>query len=129
MITKLEKLKEKLKDEEPQKIQRAVKIKKETLGPDMGRFHEILIKPLVTEKVTDLAGQNKYAFVVKNSCNKIEIKRAIKNIYGVEPIKINTLNMQGKNVRYGRTQGRTKNWKKVIITLKEGEKIELYKGV
>lgn len=83
----------------------------------------VLIRPIITEKASELEKSNKYLFEV--SSNKIEIKKAIKELYGVQPIKVNIQKVPGKMVRYGRSQGRTKNWKKAIITLKPGEKIEL----
>lgn len=98
-----------------------VKPKKE----DTGEAWRILIKPLKTEKVTYLGIFNQYAFAVAPSANKIEIRKAIKKVYGVDPIKVNIINRQGKKVRYGRTEGRTKKWKRAIVTLAQGQKIEL----
>ncbi len=96
---------------------------------DTAEAYKILIKPLVTEKATDLANFNKYCFEVAKNANKIEIQKAIKNLYGVEPLDINIINMRGKRVRYGRVSGKKKNWKKAIVTLKQGDKIEIYEGV
>ncbi|OGY41400.1 MAG: 50S ribosomal protein L23 [Candidatus Buchananbacteria bacterium RBG_13_36_9] len=89
----------------------------------------MLIKPLITEKATHLVTQNKYSFAVAKSVNKNEVKKAIEGLYGVEPIDINIINVRGKFVRYGRTFGKKKNWKKAIITLKPGDKIDIYEGV
>ena len=61
--------------------------------------------------------------------NKVEIKKAIRTIYNVDPIKINVSNFSGKQVRYGRMSGKMKDWKKAVVTLKAGEKIEVYEGV
>ncbi len=102
-----------------------VKSKKE----DTAEAYKILIKPLVTEKATDLANFNKYCFEVAKNANKIEIQKAIKNLYGVEPLDVNIINMRGKRVRYGRVSGKKKNWKKAIVTLKQGDKIAIYEGV
>ncbi len=96
---------------------------------DTKEAYRILIKPLVTEKATDLANFNKYCFEVAKNANKIAIKKAIKSLYGVEPIDVNIINMRGKKVSYGRVSGKRKNWKKAIVTLKEGDKIEIYEGV
>jgi large subunit ribosomal protein L23 len=76
-----------------------------------------------------MAQLGKYVFAVSPKANKVEIKKAIRTIYNVDPIKINILNLSGRSVRYGRTSGRTKNWKKAVITLKKGDKIEIYEGV
>lgn len=91
--------------------------------------YKILIKPLVTEKATDLAALNKYCFEVAKQANKIEVKKAIKSLYNVEPIKVKIINMRGKRIRYGRVSGKKKNWKKAIVSLKQGDKIEIYEGV
>lgn len=91
--------------------------------------YRVLIKPVVSEKATYLTSQNSYVFEVAPDMNKIEIKKAILSVYGVEPIKVNIINVPGKFVRYGRVRGRTKNWKKAIVTLKPGETIQIYEGV
>ena len=89
----------------------------------------VLIKPMITEKGTFLASQSKYLFEVSVDTNKIEIKKAIEALYGVTPLRINIVPMSGKNVRYGKTKGRTKNRKKAIVTLAKGQSIEVYEGV
>ena len=94
-----------------------------------GSAYRILVKPLITEKVTDMGMHNKYAFEVTLNTNKQEVKKAIQEVYGVSPISVNILNMKGKKVRFGRVTGKTKKWKKAIITLKKEDKIEVYQGV
>lgn len=89
--------------------------------------HKILIKPIITEKATGLETFNKYTFEAFRSANKIEIKKAVKELYNVEPIDVRIVVVKGKDVRYGRVSGRTKKWKKAIITLKKGQKIEFTK--
>jgi len=91
--------------------------------------YRVLVKPLVTEKASSLSAAGKYLFVVNPKMNKVEIKKAVRAIYKVEPIKINIANFSGKSVRYGRTAGKTKDWKKAVVTLKPGDKIEIYEGV
>lgn len=86
----------------------------------------ILIKPLVTEKATALAAANKYVFAVAPKAGKAMIKKAIEELYGVRPVGVNILNQRGKNVRHGRTAGRTKSWKKAIVALKAGETIKVF---
>lgn len=105
------------------------KAKDKTRKEGTGEAYRILIRPLITEKATNLSNENKYIFEVSGDANKIEIKKAIKNVYGVRPISINIVNVRGKQVRFGRTMGRTKDRKKAIVTLKKGEKIEVYEGV
>ncbi|OGY45565.1 MAG: 50S ribosomal protein L23 [Candidatus Buchananbacteria bacterium RIFCSPHIGHO2_02_FULL_38_8] len=88
-----------------------------------------MIKPLVTEKAADLGALGKYVFAIDPKMNKIEVKKAIRSIYKVDPVQVNILNFSGKYVRYGRVWGKTKNWKKAVVTLKPGDKIEVYEGV
>ena len=91
---------------------------------------DIIIRPLVTEKsVTNAQSMNKYTFEVRPDANKIEIRDAINEIFKVTVVDVNTMNMKGKprtrQDKRGRHQGHTKDWKKAIVTLKQGEKIEL----
>lgn len=83
-----------------------------------------LVEPIITEKATYLQSQNCYVFGVKPKANKIMVKRAVEGLYQVKPIKVNMIKVKGKNVRYGRTEGRTKDYKKAIVFLKEGDKID-----
>ncbi len=108
----------------PEPVQKPVREEEDT-----GRAYEILLKPVVTEKATNLASENKYVFEVSPRANKIEIKKAVKNVYGVEPLRVNIIKVSGKEIRSGRISGRTKDWKKAIVTLKPGEQIEIYEGV
>lgn len=87
--------------------------------------NQIIIRPVVTEKSTFLGQENKYVFEVSIKANKIEIKKAFEKIYKLQPIKINTIRIKGKHVRYGKTTGQTKKWKKAIVTLKKDQKIDL----
>lgn len=94
-----------------------------------GDAYKIITKPLVTEKVSNLGALNKYVFVVAKNTNKIEVAKAIKEIYGIKPVCVNVIRMSGKKVRYGRISGQKKDWKKAIITLPKGETIKIYEGV
>ncbi len=89
----------------------------------------ILLKPLITEKASFLGQYNQYIFEIAKKANKIEVAKAFESVYKIKPASINIIKVKGKKVRYGRSSGRTKNWKKAIITLKPGEKIEVYEGV
>lgn len=85
----------------------------------------ILVKPLITEKSMSKTSQNKYIFEVNTSANKIEVLKEIKETYKVDPISVNIINVKGKvRLWHGRAAGKTKDWKKAIITLKKGQKIE-----
>jgi len=94
-----------------------------------GSAYRVLIKPLVTEKASILGTENKYLFQVSERANKIEIAKAINEIYGIKPESVNVLRVRGKNLRYGRTRGRRKNWKKAVVKLPAGKSINIYEGV
>ncbi|NIA18342.1 MAG: 50S ribosomal protein L23 [Actinobacteria bacterium] len=94
-----------------------------------GNAYKVLVKPLVTEKASVMGTLNKYFFAVAIGANKIEIAKAVQDVYGVKPISVNIIRMQGKSVRHGRTMGKRKDWKKAIVTLKKGESIKVYEGV
>ncbi|MFH2105027.1 MAG: 50S ribosomal protein L23 [Parcubacteria group bacterium] len=102
--------------------------KKKTARLDSGAYR-VLVRPLISEKATFLSGENKYVFEVNCRATKPEIKQAVKDVYGVEPIGVNVISVEGKARRYGRTLGRTKNRKKAIVTLLEGQSIQVYEGV
>ncbi|MBO8131443.1 MAG: 50S ribosomal protein L23 [Candidatus Marinimicrobia bacterium] len=98
---------------------------------------DIIIEPILTEKMTKLQEeQNKYAFKVHSAANKHEIKAAVERKFNVKVKKVNTMGIKGKvrrmTVRSGgrviRTEGRTPSWKKAIVTLEEGYKIDFYQG-
>jgi large subunit ribosomal protein L23 len=91
--------------------------------------YRVLVKPLITEKASRLSTENKYVFSVNPDANKIEIMKAIRSVYNVNPVNVRIVNVRGKHVRYGRTEGETKAKKKAIVTLREGDKIEVYEGV
>lgn len=90
---------------------------------------EIIIKPVVTEKSVDLMQENKYCFKVAKDANRIEIKNAIEEIFKVTVVNVNTVNVHGKMKRMGRTQGMTASWKKAVVTLREGDSIEVFEGL
>ncbi len=88
---------------------------------DTGQAHRILLRAIVTEKSSALGARQQYVFAVATEANKIDIARAVVSLYGVRPQKVNVANVRGKNLRYGRTVGRTKRWKKAIVTLQPGQ--------
>lgn len=91
--------------------------------------HDIIRKPIVTEKTVALMEQNKYTFVVDNRATKTEIKRAVEKIFNVKVVKVATMNMHGKLRTMGKTQGYRPDWKKAIVTLAEGNRIEILEGM
>ncbi|GAW90908.1 50S ribosomal protein L23 [Calderihabitans maritimus] len=88
--------------------------------------HEVLIKPVITEKSMALKEDNKYTFIVDKNANKIEIKKAVEELFNVKVLKVNTMNLKGKKKRMGRFEGKTPDRKKAIVTLKPGDKIDLF---
>lgn len=90
---------------------------------------DIIKKPIVTEKSTRLMEMNKYCFVVDRRANKIQIKEAIEEIFKVKVLDVNTMQMLGKMKRMGRHEGRRPSWKKAIVTLEPGNRIEFFEGV
>lgn len=90
---------------------------------------DILKKPLVTEKSTSLLKDNKYTFVVDPEANKTEIKQAVESIFKVKVEKVNTINVKGKTKRVRGIIGKTPDSKKAIVTLRRGDKIEIYEGI
>jgi large subunit ribosomal protein L23 len=92
--------------------------------------HDILLKPLLTEKLTSLREKgNKVGFVVRSDANRIEIKRAVEVMLKVRVERVNVMNVRGKTKRLGKFAGKRSDWKKAIVTLKKGEKLEMFEGV
>lgn len=89
---------------------------------------DILVRPLITERTTQLMAEGKYVFVVAKSANKIEIAKAVSEIFKVKVAKVNTVNVIGKTKRMGRTQGKRPDYKKAIVKLAPGETIEFFEG-
>ena len=83
---------------------------------------DIIKRPVITERTTDLMEVNKFAFEVDLRANKTEIKKAIEDIFGVNVEKVNTLRVPSKKKRVGRHVGRTSEWKKAIVTLTSDSK-------
>ena len=91
--------------------------------------HQILVRPIVTEKNTALNEVGKYCFEVAQTANKIIIKRAVEEAFKVKVTAVNIMKVPGKMRRMGRTSGMTRTWKKAVVTLAPGERIELFQGV
>jgi len=89
----------------------------------------IIVRPLITEKVSELQEtERKVAFVVNPDANKIEIKRAVEKRFNVKVEKVATANFMGKVKKMGRFEGRRPGFKKAVVTLREGFKIEFFEG-
>ena len=93
--------------------------------------YDIIIRPVITERSMASVADKKYVFEVAPSAGKIEIKKAVEEIFGVKVAKVNTMNVSGKAKRMGAARpGRTKDWKKAIVQLTEESKtIEIFEGM
>jgi len=89
----------------------------------------VLLRPIITEKSTLLTGQDKYVFEVDLRANKNQIKEAVQIAFNVRVIEVNTMKMKGKRKRFGRKITPMPDWKKAVVTLADGEKIELFEGI
>ncbi|MBN1637147.1 MAG: 50S ribosomal protein L23 [Deltaproteobacteria bacterium] len=96
----------------------------------MKNITRIIKYPVVTEKGTMLKQDNNQAvFAVSKDANKIEIKEAVETLFKVHVENVRTMGVKGKIKRYGRHEYQRSNWKKAVVTLREGESIEFYEGV
>ena len=111
-------------EETSAKVERVVAPKAKT-----AKFAGILVSPRVSEKAAVLAHRGTYVFNVSTSVNKIEVKKAVEALYNVKVASVNMVRGSGKIVRRGKIQGQRPNWKKALVTLKAGQKIDLYAGV
>ncbi len=91
--------------------------------------YAILLRPLITEKSTVLAGADKYVFEVDLRANKNQIREAVELAFDVKVADVNTMKMKGKNKRFGRRVTKQPDWKKAIVTLQSGHSIELFEGI
>lgn len=121
---KAEEIKEMSQAKEPKKT--GTKKAKEISFKGTGALGvRILKQPHVTEKSTQMAGENKYIFQVFNDANKVEIKKTIEKMYSVDVESVNVLNVIGKKRRVGRSYGKQSGFKKAIVTLPKGQKIDI----
>ncbi len=94
-----------------------------------GSAYRVLVRPLVSEKAAHAEIKGVYTFVVTKDATKTQVMAAVEQVYGVRPAQVRTVNVEGKEVRFGRTVGRRKDWKKAIVTLPAGQTISIHTGV
>jgi len=97
----------------------------------MKKIQDVIVRPLITERSTQLKEKGKYSFEVHTDATKKEIKNAVETIFKkekVEVLKVNTINVPGKIRRVGRNLSKAYRWKKAIVTVKPGQKIEFFEG-
>jgi large subunit ribosomal protein L23 len=88
----------------------------------------VILHPLVTEKSAIQASLGQYAFVVPTAVSRVQVRAAVKAMYGVTPVSVNIQRVRGKWVRFGRFTGQRQSWKKAIVTLPKGKAIDVYEG-
>ncbi|MBI2436721.1 MAG: 50S ribosomal protein L23 [Candidatus Magasanikbacteria bacterium] len=91
--------------------------------------YRVIKKPFVSEKAGSAEMHGTYTFVVPTDASKTHIKHTIKELYGVMPLKVATMQLEGKCIRFGYKHGRRSDWKKAIITLAKGLSIDIHEGV
>jgi len=87
---------------------------------------QVIIRPIITERSYDLLNDNRYTFEVSKTANKIEIRDAVEDIFSVHVLNVNTMSVKAKPKRVRYAKGKTRTWKKAIVTLVEGETIEAF---
>ena len=90
--------------------------------------HDIIIRPVITEKSSALMELNKYTFEVRRDVIKIQIRNAVEEAFKVKVLSVNTINVKSKPKRMGASIGRTRSWKKAIVSLPQGQRIEFFEG-
>lgn len=95
----------------------------------MINLNEVLIRPLITEKNTMLTSLGRYSFEIDRRANKPMVKEAVEKIFKVDVTAVNVINVPPKTRRVGRSVGKTSTWKKAVVTLKPGQRIEVFEGV
>ncbi|NMB45345.1 MAG: 50S ribosomal protein L23 [Firmicutes bacterium] len=95
----------------------------------MADLRDIIRRPVVSEQTMALMEQNKYTFVVDLNATKPQIREAVEQAFNVTVEKVNTMRVTGKKRRMGRYEGKRPDWKKAIVTVKEGQRIELFEGL
>jgi len=93
---------------------------------ETGSAYKVLVRPLVTEKTTALQQLGQYAFEVAKDANKVEVRKAVKAVYGVMPTDVRVITVLGKPVRSRAGMSRRSSWRKAIVTLKKGDRIDLF---
>ena len=95
----------------------------------MADLRSIIRRPVISERTMDLLAENKYTFEVDIKATKPQIREAVEQIFNVDVEKVNTMRVRGKKRRMGRSEGKRPDWKKAIVTVKEGQRIELFEGL
>lgn len=102
---------------------------KRRVASPASRAHAVLVRPYVSEKAAVAESLGAYTFVVASSATKHAVAQAVKDVYGIRPVSVRMMHMQGKQVRAGRAFARRSDWKKAVVTLPKGQSIRIHEGV
>lgn len=92
----------------------------------MKDIHDVILRPVISEKSYEMLDENKYTFIVDRNANKTHIKQAVEKIFEVKVLSVNTMNRRGKVKRRGLIQGKRPDTKRAIVTVAPGDRIELF---
>ncbi len=107
------------------KTTKALSEKKES-GRPATRYSHVLVRPHMSEKAVSMAEKGTYVFEVRTDATGPEVRNAVKAIYGIVPVQVRMINIRSREVRFGRVTGKTRSWKKALITLPVGKKLDIY---
>lgn len=93
------------------------------------KANDVLIRPLITEKTTSMMQENKYTFIVPLAVNKVQVRQAVEQVFKVKVLSVNTIRVMGKVKRMGKNSGKRPDFKKAIVKLAPGERIEFFEGL
>ena len=127
-VKPIEKPKEEILFEKPSaRVKKSAEVRPPQVKREVraGEAWRILKSPHITEKATDLTKKNQYVFKVFPRANKVEIKKAVRNLYGVDVVSVKVINILPKKRRLGRISGWKSGYRKAIVRIKEGQKIEV----
>lgn len=112
------------KTTEQKKEQRVSEKPTKASGDTFLELPAVLVQPRISEKASAVAKLNKYIFIIRRKTNKVEVKKAVEAKYKVKVVGVNIINVKGKMRRFGRFSGKTADFKKAVVTLKEGDSIK-----
>ncbi|MFH1253345.1 MAG: 50S ribosomal protein L23 [Candidatus Uhrbacteria bacterium] len=123
----------KIESKSKEKVEKKIETKKEKTSKPSKTIPEtlanVLLRPLVTEKTATLTSAGQYVFEINPQANKVEVAAAVKAIYGVAPVKVQTQKVRSEPVRFGRFHGKKKAWKKAIVCLPKGKTINVHESI